>query len=60
MISSAGTTAVALERTLRIELYEHEVLGDDHVLEPWVNLGWVVSVSGWVEEPELRVRRADN
>jgi hypothetical protein len=42
--------ARALERTLRSELYEHEVLQDDHVLEPWIDVRWHVQTTPYVDE----------
>jgi hypothetical protein len=36
-----------LEWGLRSELYQFEVLQDDHVVEPWHNLGWAVQTSDY-------------
>lgn len=43
--------ARVLERGLRVELYQFEVLRDDHVLEPYVNLRWDVQTSTFGVEP---------
>jgi hypothetical protein len=37
--------ARGVERTLRFEVYRHDVLQDDHVVEPWMNVNWQVSTS---------------
>jgi hypothetical protein len=37
------------ERSLRAELYEHEVVGDDHVVEPWINVAWKVGITPFVD-----------
>lgn len=34
--------ARGLERGLRFEIYQYEVLQDDHVVEPWVSTNWRV------------------
>jgi hypothetical protein len=36
-----------LEWGLRFELYQYDVLQDDHVLEPWHNVGWHVTTSNY-------------
>lgn len=43
--------ARGLERRLRVDLYEFEVLKDDHVLEPTVNVRWDVETSTFGVEP---------
>ena len=52
--------ARGVERSLRVELYQFGVLRDDHVVEPWINVGWRIHSSPWVEGGEERVHRADN
>ena len=39
--------ARGLERSLRVEIYQFEHLGDDHVVEPRVCTGWRVDVSDY-------------
>jgi hypothetical protein len=36
-----------LEWGLRFDLWQFEVMKDDHVLEPWVNTGWRVSTTDY-------------
>jgi len=36
-----------LERGLRTQLWEHETLRDDHVIEPWIQVNWQVKVSNY-------------
>ncbi|MEW6755255.1 MAG: hypothetical protein AB1505_30380 [Candidatus Latescibacterota bacterium] len=43
--------ARGLERRLRIEVYQFEVLRDDHVVEPFVETNWQVEVSGYGVQP---------
>jgi hypothetical protein len=43
------------ERRLRAELYEHEVVRDDHVLEPWIDVGFRVQATPYVDPSELSV-----
>ena len=52
--------ARGIERGLRVRLYEHEILQDDHVVEPWVQTSWKVAVSPFVDESEVHVHRPDN
>jgi len=40
---------------LRAELYEHEVVKDDHVLEPWIDVGWRVQATPYVDPSETAV-----
>ena len=47
--------ARSLELTLRSELYQFEVLQDDHVVEPWTNVNWIVTTTGHVEASETHV-----
>ena len=44
-----------IERSIRAELCEHEVLQDDHVLEPWVACNWKVEATPYVDASETRV-----
>ncbi len=48
-------TARRLERGLRSELYEHEVVSDDHVLEPWIDLPWKVEATPFLPASELSI-----
>jgi hypothetical protein len=43
------------ERALRAELYEHEVVRDDHVIEPWLDVGWRVAATPYVDAAETSV-----
>jgi hypothetical protein len=43
------------ERRLRAELYEHDVVRDDHVLEPWIDVGFRVQATPYVDPSELSV-----
>lgn len=47
--------ARGIERRLRAELYEHEVLKDDHVLEPWINVNWKVDATPFADSSEIVV-----
>jgi hypothetical protein len=47
--------ARTVERSLRAELYEHEVLKDDHVVEPWIACNWKVQATPYVEASETHV-----
>jgi len=44
-----------LERGLRAEIYEHEVLADDYVLEPWIDLNWKVQATPYIDPAELSI-----
>jgi hypothetical protein len=55
VLECAGEWARGVERGLRAELYEHEVLRDDHVVEPWMATGWRVQATPYVDEAETRV-----
>ena len=39
--------AKKIERGLRVELYRFDILKDDHVIEPWINVGWKVDFSDY-------------
>lgn len=43
-----------LERNLRSEIYEHEVVQDDNVLEPWENVNWRVEATPYVDASEVK------
>jgi hypothetical protein len=43
------------ERSLRAELYEQEVVRDDNVLEPWIDVGWRVQASPYVDPAETSI-----
>ncbi len=47
--------ARGIERGLRAELYEHEILRDDHVLEPWISCNWKVEATPYVDPSETHV-----
>jgi hypothetical protein len=47
--------ARGIERGLRAELYEHEVLQDDHVVEPWISCNWRVQATPYVDASETHV-----
>jgi len=40
-----------LERWLRVEIYQFEELQDDHVIEPYANVNWKVTCSGYGVAP---------
>lgn len=40
-----------IELALRVELYQFEELQDDHVIEPFVNINWKVTASGYGVSP---------
>ena len=42
-----GDWALGIEAGLRQEIYQFEVLKDDHVVEPWINTGWQVSLGDY-------------
>lgn len=50
-----GERARQLEHRLRSELYEHEVVQDDHVLEPWIDVGWHVEATPYLPPSELSI-----
>ncbi len=54
-LQCANELARRLERVLRAELYEHEVVKDDHVLEPWIDLNWKVEATPYVPASELSI-----
>ena len=43
--------ARGLEKGLRVEIYQFDVLGDDHVVEPWINTRWQVQVGDYGARP---------
>jgi hypothetical protein len=47
--------ARTLERGLRSELYEHEMLQDDHVVEPWIACNWRVEATPYVDPSLLHI-----
>lgn len=47
VLSCEDDWARALEWGLRAEIWQFETLGDDHVVEPWINLNWQVNVSNY-------------
>ena len=44
-----------LEQKLRVEVYNHEVLRDDHVVEPWIDVKWHVTTTPYVDESEVHI-----
>ena len=40
-----------IEKSLRMEIYQFEVLKDDHVVEPFVNLNWNITGSDYGMQP---------
>ena len=50
--------ARGVERGLQSELYQFDVLKDDHVVEPFINTNWRVQASGYGVQAEQH--RADN
>jgi hypothetical protein len=51
MLECSDPTARSLEKKLRAEFYNFEVLEDDHVIEPWINVGWDVTIGTFGVEP---------
>jgi hypothetical protein len=43
--------ARTIEHSMLAELYNYDVLKDDHVVEPWVNVGWDVTIGNYGVEP---------
>ena len=58
-LTCTNPLARAVESALRKEQYEHEVLRDDHVVEPFLNLNWIVRTTGHVDASEVHVHVAD-
>ena len=54
-LESQAPWARGVERGLRAELYQFEVLRDDHVVEPVVNLNWQVQTSDYGVQPVQHV-----
>ncbi len=61
-LQCADEWARGVERGLRAELYEHEVLKDDHVVEPWIACNWRVQATPYVDpsETSIHVPRRDD
>ena len=47
--------ARSLEVAIKKEIYEFEVLKDDHVVEPNLNVNWIVHTTNHVDESELHI-----
>ena len=47
-----------LERKLRLEIFQYEHVGDDYVVEPWIDCHWRVTIGDYGVEVEKR--RGDN
>lgn len=47
--------ARSIELIMKKEIYEFEVLKDDHVVEPYLNVNWIVFTTHHVDESELRI-----
>ncbi|MBT3273007.1 MAG: hypothetical protein HN368_07625 [Spirochaetales bacterium] len=47
--------AQSVEVKLKQEIYEFEVLRDDHVIEPYLNVNWIVNTTNHVDESELHI-----
>jgi len=47
------------ERALRHEIYQFEGLGDDHVVEPFVQTNWHVRIGDYGVQPAVRYADAD-
>ena len=50
--------ARSLEQALRTEIWQFEILRDDHVVEPWMTCGWSVKTSDY--GVEIVKHRGDN
>ena len=50
--------ARGLEHGMRAEIYQFEELRDDHVVEPWINIGWKVQIGDY--GVEVVQHHADN
>ena len=48
-----------LERALRVEIYQFDVLQDDHVVEPFVSTNWQVQVSDYGVQADVHYSDAD-
>ena len=51
----AHPVARRLERSLRHDLYLHEAVRDDFVMEPWIDIPWKVAATPYVPESELSI-----
>jgi hypothetical protein len=51
--------AQILELTMKREIYEFDVLKDDHVVEPWFNVNWIVNTTNHVDDSEVHIHLAD-
>ena len=47
--------ARSIEIFMKKEIYEFEVLQDDHVVEPFLNVNWIVNTTNHVDESEMHV-----
>ena len=47
--------ARSLEIGMKKEIYEFEVLQDDHVVEPYLTVNWIVNTTNHVDESELNI-----
>ena len=47
-------SAQSIERSMRLELYNFEILKDDHVIEPWIDVRWDVEIGNYGVEPVVR------
>jgi len=54
-----GEWARRLERGLRRQIYQFDVLKDDHVVEPWMQTNWKVKTSDYGVQPVVYKSDAD-
>ena len=54
-VECASPWAQSIELGIKKEIYEFEVLHDDHVVEPYLNVNWIVNTTNLVDESELHI-----
>jgi len=59
VLECVNPLAKSLELTLRTEIYQFETLRDDHVVEPWINVSWIVNTTGHVDESQRHIHIPD-
>ena len=48
------------EKRLRMMIYQHEIINDDYVTEPYFNIGWVGGFTGFKIENRQEIENNDN
>ncbi len=54
-VECKSSWARTIELAMKKEIYEFEVLRDDHVVEPFLNVNWIVNTTNHVDESEMHV-----